>query len=85
MQNQLVIAALIGATSARDYMSLKHAVVQAAQGGFDQQLHLIMEPQTLGGAPILSDIANRLLRFRIEGSLDQPHVGASQGKDREEQ
>ncbi|MDE0960840.1 MAG: hypothetical protein OSB09_08675 [Planctomycetota bacterium] len=53
--------------------------------GFDQQLHLIMEPQTLGGAPILSDIANRLLRFRIEGSLDQPHVGASQGKDREEQ
>jgi hypothetical protein len=45
--------------------------------GFDQQLHLIMEPQTLGGAPILSDIANRLLRFRIEGSLDQPNIGSS--------
>ncbi|MDE0958367.1 MAG: AsmA family protein [Planctomycetota bacterium] len=53
--------------------------------GFDQQLHLIMEPQTLGGAPILSDIANRLLRFRIEGSLDQPEIGASRRNPPEDQ
>jgi hypothetical protein len=53
--------------------------------GFDQQLHLIMEPQTLGGAPILSDIANRLLRFRIEGSLDQPNIGSSKRNPPEDQ
>ncbi len=49
--------------------------------GFDKLLHLIMEPQTLGGAPLLSDIANRLLRFRIEGTLDEPEIRTSRKEE----
>ncbi|MEE2856504.1 MAG: AsmA family protein [Planctomycetota bacterium] len=49
--------------------------------GFDKRLSLIMEPQTLGGAPVLSDIANRLLRFQIGGSLDEPDVGSRRRTD----
>ncbi|MGE4618632.1 MAG: hypothetical protein AAEJ04_02345 [Planctomycetota bacterium] len=44
--------------------------------GFNKTLNLVMEPQTLGGAPILSDIANRLLRFRIRGTLDNPQLNS---------
>jgi hypothetical protein len=49
--------------------------------GFDKRLSLVMEPQTLGGAPLLSDIANRLLRFQIRGSLDEPQVGSRRKAD----
>ena len=43
---------------------------------FNKILNLVMEPQTLGGAPLLSDIANRLLRFRIRGTLDDPKLNS---------
>ncbi|MEE2883015.1 MAG: hypothetical protein VYD70_04755 [Planctomycetota bacterium] len=44
--------------------------------GFNKNLNLVMEPQTLGGAPLISDIANRLLRFRIRGTLDKPKLNS---------
>lgn len=42
--------------------------------GFDSELDLILEPQTLGGLPILSDLVNTLTRFRLSGSLDDPEI-----------
>ncbi|MGE4631424.1 MAG: AsmA family protein [Planctomycetota bacterium] len=47
---------------------------------FNKILNLVMEPQTLGGAPLLSDIANRLLRFRIRGTLDDPELNSRKAK-----
>ena len=37
-------------------------------------IDLIFEPQTLGGTPLISDIANRLLRFRVVGTIDEPEI-----------
>ncbi|MDG2085167.1 MAG: hypothetical protein P8K66_09445 [Planctomycetota bacterium] len=42
--------------------------------GFDKSIDLIFEPQTLGGTPLISDIANRLLRFRVVGTIDEPEI-----------
>ena len=41
---------------------------------FDSELDLVLEPQTLGGLPIISDLVNTLTRFRLRGSLDDPEV-----------
>lgn len=49
--------------------------------GFNKSLNLVMEPQTLGGAPLISDIANRLLRFRIRGSLDEPKLNTRRKRE----
>lgn len=40
--------------------------------GFDTGLNLILEPQTLGGFPLISELVNRLTRFRLRGTLDSP-------------
>ena len=42
--------------------------------GFDSELDLLLEPQTLGGLPIISDLLNTLTRFRLKGKLDDPEV-----------
>ena len=39
MQNKLVIAALLGAVSAKDFTSLKHAIVKSINQDFSKQLH----------------------------------------------
>jgi hypothetical protein len=41
---------------------------------FENELDLLLEPQTLFGIPILSDIVNTLTRFRLKGNLDDPEV-----------
>ncbi len=41
---------------------------------FENYIDLILEPQTLGGLPILSDILNSLTRFRMRGNLDDPEI-----------
>ena len=46
--------------------------------GFDGELDLLLEPQTLGGLPIISDLLNTLTRFRLKGKLDDPEVFGDQ-------
>lgn len=41
---------------------------------FENEIDLLLEPQTLGGLPILSDIVNSLTRFRLKGNLDDPEI-----------
>ena len=46
---------------------------------FESELDLLLEPQTLGGLPILSALLNTLTRFRLTGNLDDPEVFGDQG------
>jgi hypothetical protein len=41
---------------------------------FDNELDLLLEPQTLGGFPIISAIVNSLARFRLKGNLEDPEL-----------
>ncbi len=41
---------------------------------FDSEIDMILEPQTLGGFPVLSDLLNSIIRSRVKGSLDDPEV-----------
>lgn len=50
---------------------------------FDRTIDLIFEPQTLGGTPLISDIANRLLRFRVLGTVDNPEITVRKVKQQE--
>jgi len=51
--------------------------------GFDTSIDLVFEPQTLGGTPLISDIANRLLRFRVMGTIDDPKITIRKVKQQE--
>lgn len=50
---------------------------------FDTSIDLIFEPQTLGGTPLISDIANRLLRFRVVGTIEDPEITVRKVKQQE--
>ena len=50
---------------------------------FDTSVDLVFEPQTLGGTPLISDIANRLLRFRVVGTVDDPEITIRKVKQQE--
>lgn len=50
---------------------------------FDRTIDLVFEPQTLGGTPLISDIANRLLRFRVMGTVDDPEITVRKVKQQE--
>ncbi len=72
-----------------DFRGLGSILLKSATGkilgrgtvGFNKNLNLVMEPQTLGGVPLISDIANRLLRFRIRGTLDEPMLNSRRNRE----
>ena len=59
------------------------AIFGKGKFGFDTSIDLVFEPQTLGGTPLISDIANRLLRFRVMGTIDDPEITIRKVKQQE--
>ena len=67
-------------------MSPSLRILGKGRMGFDTKLNFILEPQTLGGFPLLSELVNRLTRFRLRGTLDSPEtLPVNENNNREEE